>query len=126
MATNITTPTTFVAATGTGKTMIPYRLLGDQAEFVEDGASGIPARINYKRTEPKPTKDYAGAARGEAKYTEWAADSSGKMWPLVYTASSSLPAFLTDAAKAAFVSRATMVVGLTASQDALAKKVIPQ
>lgn len=126
MASNITIPTTLVADTGTGKVLVPYRLAGDTAEFVEDAAAGVPAKLLLKRTEPKATKDYAGAARGEVRYTEWYADTLGRLWPAVHTVTTSVPAFLTDAQKAAFVDRGTLVNGLAAPRDALAKKLIPQ
>lgn len=126
MANSVIIPTTIVANTGTGKTLVPYRLNGDTAEFVEDGAVGQPAKLTMKRVEPKPTKDYAGAARGEMKYTEQVADALGRLWPCVFTVSTSLPAFLTDAQKASFVTTGTMAAELAVSRDALAKKIIPQ
>lgn len=123
---DITIPTTLVADTGTGKVMAPYKLSGDTAEFVESNASGTPAKLIMKRTEPKPTKDYAGAGRGEVRYTEWYEDAVGRLWPAVHTVTSSVPAFLTDAQKSAFVDRGTLVNGLSTSRDVLAKKLVPQ
>lgn len=123
---NIVIPTTLVTDTGTGATLVPYRLDGDTATFVESNPAAQAAVAMFKRTEPKPTKDYAGAQRGEVRYTEMVADSNGKYWPVVHTTTTSLPAFMTDAAKAAFVDRATLLNGLAVARDALAKKVIPQ
>lgn len=126
MASNIVIPTTFVADTGTGATLVPYRLSGDKAEFVEDAPSALPATFSLAREEPKATKDYAGAQRGTAKYTEQVADANGRYWPVVHTVTTSIPAFMTDTAKAAFVDRATRLNSLQAPRDALAKKIIPQ
>lgn len=124
--TNITIPTTQVADTGTGAVMVPYNLAGDTASFRESAPVGAPAFLNMKRTEPKATKAYAGAARGEVKFTRQVADTNGVLWPAVVTTTSSLPAFLTDTAKAAFVTEAILALGLPVSNDALAKLVIPQ
>lgn len=123
---NIVIPTTLVADTGTGATLVPYRLDGDQATFVEQNPAAQAAVALFKRTEPKATKDYAGAQRGEVRYTEMVADSNGRYWPVVHTTTTSIPAFMTDANKAAFVTRATALNGLAVARDALGTKVIPQ
>ncbi len=126
MATNIQLPTTQVADTGTGALLVPYNLAGDIAVFRESAPSGAPAVLQYKRTEAKPTKDYAGAMRGEARFTRQKADTAGKLWPCVLRVESSLPAFLTDAERSAIVLEAILAFSLTVSQDALSKLTVPQ
>lgn len=123
---DIQIPSTIAADTGTGKLFTPYRLVGDVAEYVESGASGIPATFTMRRTEPKATKDYAGAGRTEVKYTEQVADALGRLWPNVVTVTSSIPAFQTDADKTAFVTRAILATSVSVTRDALAKRTIPQ
>jgi len=124
--TNIVIPTTQVADTGTGATLEPYRLDGDLAVFREQSPSGAAAMLQFKRTEPKATKDYAGAMKGENRFTRQFADSAGKLWPAVVRIESSVPAFMTDAARAAFIKEAIMVNSLQASQDVLSKLAVPQ
>lgn len=123
---NIQIPTTIVANTGTGALMTPYRLAGDTAVYRESSPAGQPSVLAMKRVEPKPTKDYAGAAKAEVKYTRQYADASGRLWPAVSTKSVSLPAFLTDAQKTAFVTEAALVDELSESRAALATQLIPQ
>lgn len=124
--TDIVIPTTQVADTGTGATLTPYKLAGDLAIYREAAPSGQPAVYQLKRTEPKPSGSYAGAARGEARFTRQYADTQGRLWPAVMTVSTSIPAFLTDTQKSAFVLEATLVNNLSVPRDALAKLVIPQ
>lgn len=123
---DIQIPATIVANTGTGALMIPYRLAGDSAVYRESSPSGAASVLQYKRTEPKPTKDYAGASKAEAKYTRLYADTQGRLWPAVYTVSVSVPAFLTDTVKTAFVTESTLVSELATTRAALATQVIPQ
>lgn len=124
--TNIVIPTTQVADTGTGATMEPYRLDGDIAVFREQSPTGAAAMLMFKRTEPKVTKDYAGAMKGESRFTRQYADAAGKLWPAVLRIDSSVPAFLTDAERAAFVKEAIMLNSLSAPQDVLSKLAVPQ
>lgn len=124
--TDIVIPSTLVADTGTGATMIPYRLAGDTATYREGTPVGAAAILAMKRIEPKPTKDYAGAAKAEVKFTRQYPDAQGRLWPAVYSTSVSVPAFLTDTEKSAFVTEATLSNSLQVSRDALAKQVIPQ
>lgn len=123
---SIVIPTTQVADTGTGATMEPYRLDGDLAVYREQSPTGAAAMLQFKRTEPKATKDYAGAMKGENRFTRQFADSTGKLWPAVVRIESSVPAFMTDAARAAFIKEAIMVNSLQASQDVLSKLAVPQ
>lgn len=123
---DIIIPTTQVADTGTGATMTPYRMAGDLAVYREASPVAQAAILQLKRTEPKPTKDYAGAAKGEVRFTRLYADTLGRLWPAVFSVNSSLPAFLTDTQKSAFVLEATLAAGLSVPRDALAKLVIPQ
>lgn len=124
--TDIVIPTTQVADTGTGATMTPYRLAGDTASYREASPSGAAAILTLKRTEPKATKDYAGANKGEVKFTRQYADTLGRLWPAVMTANSSVPAFLTDAQKSAFILEAILVLNLSVPRDTLSKLAIPQ
>lgn len=114
------------AGTGTGATFNAYDLTGPLAVFRESGATGVPALLNLKRTEPKATKDYAGAARGEVRFTRQYADTLGRNWPAVLVCSTSIPAFLTDAQKVAFVTEGLLALLDAASQDCLAKLLVPQ
>lgn len=114
------------AGTGTGKTFSAYDLKGPSAVFREDAPAGVPGLLTLKRTEPKATKDYAGAARGEFKLTRQYADTLGRLWPAVFTGTTSIPAFLTDAQKVAFVVESLLASQEQAVQDALAKLLIPQ
>lgn len=112
--------------TGTGTSFSAYDLKGPSAIFREDSPAGVPGTISLKRTEPKATKDYAGAARGEVKFTRQFADALGRQWPAVLTVSSSLPAFLTDAQKLAFVTEGILTAQDTVSVDNLSKLLVPQ
>lgn len=114
------------AGTGTGKTFSAYDLKGPSAVFREDSPTGVAGLISMKRTEPKATKDYAGAARGEHKFTRQYADSLGRNWPAVLTTTSSLPAFLTDAQKVAFVTEAILAIQDQTGIDVLSKLIVPQ
>lgn len=123
---SITIPAVTVADTGTGPVLDGYRMAGDTALYRENGASGAPATLLLKRTEPKPTKNYAGAGRGEAKYTRQLADANGQLWPLVFDVNVSIPAFLSDAQKHAFVDEAVRAVSLDTVRTALAVLAVPQ
>lgn len=112
--------------TGTGKSFEAYDLKGPSAIFREVAPVAQPGTMLLKRTEPKATKDYAGAMRGEVKLTRSFADAQGRLWPAVLTATSSLPVFLTDAQRVAFIQEGTLFVGDGACQDALSKLLIPQ
>lgn len=124
--TDIVIPSTTVASTGVGATMEPYRLAGDQAVYREKAPVGPAAILAMKRTEAKPTKDYAGAARSESKFTRQVADAQGRLWPVVVTVNSSVPAFMTDAARAAIVDEAMRAHSLPVVRSALAVQTIPQ
>lgn len=126
MASNVIIPTTQVADTGTGATMEPFRLLGDRAIFREASPVGPAALLVFNGTEPKVTKDFAGMQRGEVRFTRQVADTAGKLWPNTFTVNSSLPAFQTDAQRAAFIKEAVMALSLAVSQDVLSKQTIPQ
>lgn len=115
-----------VPGTGTGKSYSAYDLRGPIAVFREDSPAGAPGIIAMKRTEPKVTKDYAGANRGEVKLTRQVADSLGRLWPEVITITTSIPAFRTDAEKLAFVTEGLLLAQESASIDVLSKLVVPQ
>lgn len=118
--------TTLGTNTGTGPLMKGYKMAGDSALFRENAPTAQPSMLTLKRTEPKPTKDYAGAARGELKYTRNYADTLGRLWPAVFTTQTSIPAFLTDAQKSAFVVEAIIASMSTEAKDTLAKLLVPQ
>ncbi|UUW21250.1 MAG: hypothetical protein [Sanya fiers-like virus 12] len=123
---NIVIPQTTVADTGTGATMVPYKMAGDSALYREQAPTGAAALLQMRRTEAKPTKDYAGAAKAEVKFTRQVTDTQGRLWPAIVTVSSSIPAFLTDSARASFVDEAMRAHSLPESRAALATQVIPQ
>lgn len=123
---DIQLPTARAAGTGTGALLKAYRLSGDTATYVESSPVAQAAVLSLKRTEPKATKDYAGACRGEHKFTRNYADLQGRLWPAVFTSSTSLPAFLTNAQKTAFVLEASLSNLEAVQQASLALMAIPQ
>ena len=118
--------TTLGTNSGTGPLMKGYKLSGDSAIYRENAPVAQPSLLTLKRTEPKPTKDYAGAQRGELKYTRNYPDTLGRLWPAVYTVTTSLPVFLTDAQKSAFVVESLIANMSTEAKDTLAKMLVPQ
>lgn len=118
--------TTLPAATGTGALFTPYRMSGDVALYQEVNPTATPAQLQLKRTDPKPTKDYVGASKGEVKLTRWYSDALGRKWPAVVTVSSSIPDFRTEAEKSAFVTEAIVAAATSQSKDNLAKRTVPQ
>lgn len=117
---------TIVADTGTGALMKPYRLAGDIAIYREASPVAQASILSMKREEPKPTKDYAGAGKTQTKYTRQYADASGRLWPAVYTVNASVPAFLTDTQKTAFVTEGAIMAQQADVRAALAVQTIPQ
>lgn len=124
--TTIALKAAMATGTGIGQSFVAYDLKGPSAVYREVSPTGLPGTLSLKRTEPKATKDYAGAMRGEIKLTRLYADVQGRQWPAVFTGSSSLPAFLTDAQRAAFVLEATLFMQESVSQDAMSRLLIPQ
>lgn len=124
--TTIALKATIVAGTGTGKTFGAYNMTGPLATYREEAPIAAAGAVTLKRTEPKATKDYAGAARGEVKLTRYFPDTLGRLWPAVFTVSSSIPAFLTDAQKMALVVEGTLLAQEQPSQDVLSKLIVPQ
>ena len=118
--------TTLGANTGTGPLLKGYRLTGDSAVYRENAPSAQPSMLTLKRTEPKATKDYAGAAKGNLRYSRNYADSLGRLWPAVVSIDSSLPAFLSDTVKTAFIVEALIAGMTTEAKDTLAKLLVPQ
>lgn len=114
------------AGTGTGKSFDAYNLTGNLAVFREVGASGAPGLLTQKRIEPKPTKDYVGVSRGEVKLTRMKNDAQGIARPVVMTVVTSLPAFMTDAERDAFVSEGLLAALDPANQAVLARQVVSQ
>lgn len=112
--------------TGTGKTFGAYDMKGPSGVFREESPVAIAGTLALKRTEPKSTKDYAGAARGELKFTRQYTDVLGRAWPAIFTVTTSVPAFLTDAQKDAFVLEGTLAAQDPASQACLARLIVPQ
>lgn len=119
--------TTLGAATGTGALMKPYRMEGDSALYQEAVPAGTwKAELKLSRTDPKPVKGYAGASRGEVKFTRFYADSLGTKWPATVTISSSIPDFRTSAEKQAFILEALLAATKSEGQQCLSDRVIPQ
>lgn len=115
-----------VAGTGTGKTFDAYNLTGNLAIFREVGATGVPGLLQQKRTEPKPTKDYVGVSRGEVKMTRQFNDANNIARPAILRIDSSLPAFMTDAQRDAFVVEALLAFIEQTSRDVLSKQIVAQ
>lgn len=115
-----------VAGTGTGKTFDAYNLTGNLAVFREVGASATPGLLQQKRTEPKPTKDYVGVSRGEVKLTRTFADATGIARPAILRLDSSIPAFLTDAQRVAFVEEGLLAFIEQTNRDVLSKQIVAQ
>lgn len=123
---NIVQKATLATDTGTGPTYVPYRMEGDKAVLRESAPSGQPGLLEMRRIDPKPTRDYAGAMRGAVKLRREYADTNGRLWPAIVEVTSSLPAFLTDTQRAAFVTEAVIAARETTAMDALSKLVVPQ
>lgn len=123
---DIQIPLTLVADTGTGALMHPHRLSGDIALYREASPVAAPAFLQMKREEPKPTKDYAGAAKTFVRFNRQYPDTLGRLWPAVGSVNVSVPAFLTDAQKIAFVTEMTLAFSTAESRAALATQAIPQ
>lgn len=126
MATNIALATTYGADTGTGQSFEPWRLDSSVATFRELSAVAQTATITFKAVDPKKTATYAGSMRGSVKLRREYADSQGVLWPAIVELNSSLPAFLTDAQRAAFVKEALLLARETEAETCLSKLAIPQ
>lgn len=124
--TSIALKAAITAGTGAGKTFEAYNMTGPSAMYREVSPIAAAGSVTLKRTEPKATKDYAGASRGEVKLTRYFPDTLGRLWPAVFTVSSSIPAFLTDAQKSALVTEGILLAQDQLSQDVLSKLVVPQ
>lgn len=124
--TQIALKAAIAAGTGAGQTFEAYNMTGPLAVYREVNPVAAAGLVTLKRTEPKATKDYSGAARGEVKLTRYYPDAVGRNWPAVVTVSSSLPAFLTDAQKAAVIQEGTLLSQDAVSQACLAKLIVPQ
>lgn len=114
------------AGTGTGASFEAYDMKGASAIYRETNPTGIAGALSLKRTEPRATKDYAGVMRGEVKLTRQVTDTNGRAWPVVFTVTSSLPAFMTDAQRTAFITEALLACEDTVSLDTLSKLKVPQ
>lgn len=112
--------------TGTGKSFTDWDLSGPIASFREVSPAGPAGELKFKRRDPKPSKDYAGATGGEVKLTRQVADSQGRLWPQILTITSSQPAFLSDADKTAFVLEGTLAIRESVSQVCLSTGKVPQ
>jgi hypothetical protein len=123
---SITQKSTLATDTGTGATYDPYRMDGDNAILREAAPSAQPGFLSFKRTEPKPTRDYAGAMRGSVKLRRDVADTEGRLWPAIVEVTSSLPAFLNDTQRAAFVTEAIIAAREANGLDVLSKLKVPQ
>lgn len=124
--TTIVNKTTLVAGTGTGPSYSDYKLVGDSAIFREVAPSAQPAYLSFLRTEPKPTKDYAGVGRSQIKLTRSYVDTVGIMRPAIVSVSTSLPETMTQAQRDAFVLEATLAFIDSISQACLKSRAVPQ
>lgn len=118
--------TTLGTDTGTGKLMNAYEMTGPRASYIENGAVSVPDRFVLSRTEPKPTREYAGHGRAEARYSSTWTDTAGKQWPVTYVVQTSIPDGMSAADKAAFVLRCVLATRDSVVQAALAVRTIPQ
>lgn len=123
---NIVNATAFGTDTGTGQTFDAYDMTGPKARFREVSPSAQAGFVQLSRVEPKPTSDYAGAMRGNYTFRREYADANGRLWPAVYKEETSLPAFLTDAVRTAFVTEAKLIGRKSVVLDAESKLIIPQ
>jgi hypothetical protein len=123
---NIAAPATLPAGTGTGITYNGLRFLGDTAKYVESAPAGVPSVLVMKAFDPKPTRDYPGAAKGEVKLTESVTDAAGRQWPMVVTVTSSIPDFVSGSNKDAFINRAIIAANTSESRATLARGLVPQ
>lgn len=114
------------AGTGTGQSFTAYDMKGSSAVYREMAPTGVAGILSLKRTEPRATKDYAGAMRGEIKLTRQMPDANGRAWPVVFTVTSSLPAFLTDTQRVAFITEGLLASLDPIAVDVLSKLIVPQ
>lgn len=122
----IANSTTLVAGTGTGPSYQDYKLVGDNAIFREVAPVGQPGFLSYTRTEPKPTKDYAGVGRSQIKLTRNYVDALGVSRPAIVQISTSLPETMTQALRDTFVIEATLAFQHAVSQACLKVRTVPQ
>lgn len=105
---DIQVASTIVAPTGAGNVFEPWDLRGPKAEYIEKSpyAAAMPLKLTLTRTDPVPTKSYAGALRTQTKaMLQTVHPITGVHWPEVATLTFSHPAHLTNAEKVAFETR---------------------
>lgn len=122
----IVNKTTLVAGTGTGPSYQDYKLVGDIAIFREVAPVAQPAYLSFTRTEPKPTKDYAGVGRSQIKLTRNYVDALLVPRPAIVQISTSLPETMTQVQRDAFVLEATLAFIDAVSQACLKARTVPQ
>lgn len=124
--TTIVNKTTIVPGTGTGPSYQDYKLVGDNAVFREVAPVAQPGYLSFTRTEPKPTKDYAGVGRSQIKLTRGYADATSIVRPAIISVATSLPETMTQSQKDAFVVEALLAFLDTVSQACLKNRTVPQ
>jgi len=124
--TTIVNKTTIVPGTGTGPSYADYRLSGDIAVFRETAPTAQPAFLTFGRTEPKPTKDYAGVGRSSIKLTRNYADAQSVLRPAVFSVATSLPETMSQAQRDAFIVEGLLVLLDAVSQSNLKTRTVPQ
>lgn len=117
---------TVVAGTGTGKTFDAYNMAGNQAVYREVAPVGIAGVISLGRTEAKPSSGNNGVTRGSVKLTRQMTDALGIAHPVILEVRTSLPSFMTDAQKEAFVDEGVLLATESTSRAVLSKLMIPQ
>lgn len=124
--TTIAAKAVLVAGTGTGKSFDAFNMTGPQGTYRELSPVAAPGVIVLKRTDPKATKDYAGALKTAYSFTRQVADLQGRLWPQVMTVSFSQPAFLTDVQRTAFAVEGTLIQQDAIVQASMANGIVPQ
>lgn len=116
MAATIQLATTLVASTGTG---VLFTHVGPTKAsvgnvFLQSGATGLPRRIELKRTEPKPTSTFPGTKRSALKYVHPVTVGSNNRDVLIeatFAAAADVPQADIDAAVVQFQLALTHAVG---------------
>jgi len=73
-------------------------------EFL-DNTTALPAKLTFKRTDPKPTSSFAGVNRHEVKISQSVQLANSTYAIAIVTISSSLPVGMTTAQRTVFLNR---------------------
>lgn len=123
---SISLKATVVPGTGTGKVFDAYNCVGNQAIYRENAPVASAGIILLGRTEAKPSSGNNGVTRGQVKLTRQVPDALGIPHPVILDIRTSLPSFMTDVAKAAFVDEGILLATEAVARDVLSKLLIPQ